>query len=178
MDWPALCLSLGVMVHLRSQPGRPDETGPERLNLLLSYGGWREESWADLLPRMLDPLGVRSLRADSAASAADLIRRERIHIAVVDLCVPLSDDERDGCSEEGGARILDLLNRLETPPPTVVVKRRKTRRDNVRETASALRAGAFAVIERPVKLELVLETMRRVLRRHYADRWPDATGCM
>ena len=132
------------MVHVRSQfEGGPGE-GSERLNLLLSYGGWREESWADMLPRLLEPMGVRSLRADTAESAAALIRRQRIHIAVVDLSLPLTDGERGGCTEEGGARILELLGRLETPPPTLVVKRRKTRRDNVRETASALRAGAFA----------------------------------
>ena len=172
------------MVLLRSHEG-PRVEGPanRRLNLMLSYGGWREDSWADHLPRLLEPMGVRSLRVNSASEAANLIRKEPVHIAVVDLCLPLEGrsscdpDSSASCSEfeEGGDRILQLLNRLEEPPPTLVVKRRKSRREGVRETSSALRAGAFAVIERPVQLELVLETMRRVLRRHYAGRWPEST---
>ena len=33
------------------------------LNLLLSYGGWRDDTFADLLPRLLEPQGIRCLRA-------------------------------------------------------------------------------------------------------------------
>ena len=38
----------------------------------------------------------------------------------------------------------------------------------------ALREGVFAVLDRPLGLEPMLETLRRVVRRHYADRWPAA----
>ena len=36
----------------------------------------------------------------------------------------------------------------------------------------ALREGAFAVLDMPLRMETMLETMRRVLCRHYADNWP------
>ena len=145
-----------------------------RLNLLLSYGGWREDSWADRLPRLLEPMGVRAVRAGCGREATDLIRRVPVHIAVVDLSLPMEED-RCAVDEESecGARLLDLLARLEQPPPTVVVKRRRTRREDARQLSSALDAGAFAVLDPPVELETILEVMRRVLRRHYADRWPD-----
>ena len=72
-----------------------------------------------------------------------------------------------------GPRILQLLRRLEQPPPTVVIRpRQPVARDSARGLAAALREGAFAVLDRPIHLEMMLEVMRRILRRHYADVWP------
>lgn len=146
-----------------------------RLNLLLSYGGWRDECWADQLPRLLEPMGVQTVRATTAKDAMRLVQTHTVHIAVVDLALPLdlaAQSDPSPASEEAGPRVLDLLNRLDAPPPTLVIKRRKSRRDDIRELATALHAGAFAVLEPPVQLETILETMRRVLRRYYSDRWP------
>ncbi|HRQ72173.1 MAG TPA: hypothetical protein PLU35_04005, partial [Phycisphaerales bacterium] len=77
--------------------------------------------------------------------------------------------------EEGGPRLLEILRRLDQPPPTVVVKRARSHRDDCREIAAALRAGAFAVIDRPHgpnDLEVMLEVLRRCLLRFYRGRWP------
>ncbi len=129
------------------------------------------------MPRLLEPLGIRSLRAQTGCEAAAYIKSQPIHIAVVDLSIPL--DECAGTRvrvEPGGIRILQLLARLQTPPPTVVVRKRRTTRESIRQLGDALHAGAFAVVDRPVDLEIMLETMRRVLRRFYADAWPDPSG--
>lgn len=149
-----------------------------RLNLLLSYAGWHCDAWAERLPLLLEPMGVRSVRAATGQQATEVLRRiSPIHIVVVDLGLPLKEDPREG-AEEGGPRVLELLSRLEQPPPTVVVKRSRTHRDDSREISAALRAGAFAVVDRPRDshdLELLLEVLRRCLRRYYHGRWP-ATG--
>lgn len=163
---------------------------PCRLNLLLTYGGWQPQSWVDVLPTLLEPLGVRAVRARSGNEAAGVIRSTPVHIAVVDLALPLEapalaptpgtfdNDDRDPGEqrppEEGGERIIELLRRLENPPPTVIVARKRSRRENHRSLSSALMSGAFAVLEPPVNIELALEVMRRVLQRHYAGRWPVA----
>jgi DNA-binding response OmpR family regulator len=156
-----------------------------RLNLLVSYGGWRDESWADMLPRLLDPMGVCTYRVDSAKQAFEFVRTTPVHLAVVDLALPMEPLRRglgaevqdDSLSvEEAGPRVLELLGRLEAPPPTLVIKRRKTAREGVRELTCALNAGAFSVIEPPVQLETILEVMRRALRRFYSDRWPAGMG--
>jgi CheY-like chemotaxis protein len=170
----------------------PNDSTPGgcRLNLLLSYGGWQPESWVDVLPRLLEPMGVRAVRACSGREAAQFIQRTPVHIAVVDLSLPLEPctpipatprnpflDDADDLTqvpEEGGERIIELLQRLESPPPTVIVKRRRTGRENARALSKALMSGAFAVLEPPVNIELALEVMRRVLQRHYAGRWPAA----
>ncbi len=172
------------MVLARHTPDHSDPTahvgggqgGDARLNVLLSYGGWRENSWADSLPRLLTPLGVRTLRADSGAQAADLLRKTPdIHVAVVDLRVPMNPrttDTQVPGEEEGGCRLLEMLGRLTTNPPTIVVKPSRSSRDDQRDLCRALNLGAFAVLDRPVDLELLLETFRRLLKRHYANQWP------
>ena len=162
-------------------PGEPSSGRPGggRLNLLLSSTDWREETWADHLPRLLSPMGVHAVRVRSGREAGEVLRQTRIDIAVVDLSLPLDDKahtSETAARLEGGMRLLELLFRAAAPPPTLVVKRRRADRDDAREIASALRAGAFAVIERPVRLELVLQTMQRVLAKYYRDRWPDAEG--
>lgn len=170
----------------RHNPNQPDRSQPAssgmqvgrgasggRLNLLLSYAGWQPDSWADRLPRLLEPMGVCSLRANSGRQASEVLRTSQVHIAVVDLGLPL--DESDSESEEAGPRLLDILSRLPEPPPTVVVKQSRSHRDACREMNAALRCGAFAVIDRPrdsSDLEILLGVLSRCLARFYQGRWP------
>jgi DNA-binding response OmpR family regulator len=152
----------------------PEAAQNRRLNLLLSYGGWQETSALDQLAHLLEPMGIACLSAESGEEAADIIRDEIIHIAVVDLGIPLA--RLSAKEEPGGGRILQLLRRLEPSPPTVIVRPRPSAvREGVRELSEALRDGAFAVVDRPFHLETMLEVMRRVLRRHYRGYWPEST---
>lgn len=163
--------------HMMVSQTHPDAANPNgRLNLLLSSAGWQESPWVERVPAMLTPMGVRSHIADSAAAAQRVIQSLPIHIAVVDLALPL--DERDPTGEEAGTRVLNLLARLASPPPTVVIKRRRTSRDAVREMNAALRLGAFAVVDHPTaqrEIETLLDVLRRCMTRHYKDRWPGAS---
>ncbi len=116
------------------------------------------------------------MKASSGRAATEIIRNHPVHIAVVDLTIPLEEQAPDPTSSEpAGLRILQLLRRLDQPPPTVVVRpTTASRRESDRTLASALREGAFAVLDQPVHLESMLEVMRRILRRHYANNWPAA----
>ncbi len=156
----------------------PAATGgvPARLNLLLSC---REDQSAGRLSQLgclLEPLGIRSVTARSVEESEALIRAESIHLAVVDWAIPLkADASRGPAAGPAGGRVLQLLRRLDPSPPTVIVRpRQAVNRDHVRSLSEALREGAFAVLDHPIDLETLLETMRRVLRRYYADVWPDA----
>ena len=154
--------------------------GGGRLNLLLSHAHWQSECWADRLPPLLEPMGIQSYVAQTGKQASKVIATVPIHIAVVDLSLPLDggaagEAEQQANVEEGGTRILELLSRLEQPPPTLVLKRGRTHRDDAREMATALRTGAFAVLDRPRSLSdinTLLEAMRRVLTKFYSGRWP------
>ncbi|MDP6602205.1 MAG: hypothetical protein QGH76_07905 [Phycisphaerales bacterium] len=148
-----------------------------RLNLLLTCSSWRKDTAIRQLPRLLDPMGIRSFMADSGLEATDLIRGNPVHIALVDLSLPLRSGGRRG--EPGGERILQLLRRLESPPPTIVLRASQaTRREHARGLARSLHEGAFTVVDRPLRLETLLDALRRVVRRRYADRWPRAVRAL
>ena len=152
----------------------PGDCG-DRLNLLLSYGGWEDESWVDRIPALLSPLGVATHRAESARHASDVIQSTPIHIAVVDLGLPFDANRSPATPDEAGTRVLELLRRLPNQPPSLVIKRSRTQREAAREINAALRSGAFAVLDRPREtreLELLLEALRRCLVRHYGGQWP------
>lgn len=155
-------------------PGQPDTAPPAggRLNLLLTSGSWRAEPWVESLSALMEPMGVRAFRADAADEAAKLIHEFPIHIAVVDLALPLASAA--AAADEGGVRVLQILARLDAPPPTIVVQRPRARRDESRDLADALSRGVFAVLPRPVQMELLLDAFSRVLRRYHQNRWPGA----
>lgn len=161
----------------RRMIGEPGAAG--RLNVLLSYATWRDNSWADALPTLLEPLGVQAHRARTGRQAERTIRSTPIHIAVVDLGLPLDDEPAFPPPPlpppPAGARILELLRRLDEPPPTVVIKSATTPRDEARDIAAALRFDAFAVVDRhAASIELMLQVFQRALARFYHDRWPTA----
>jgi DNA-binding NarL/FixJ family response regulator len=116
-------------------------------------------------------MGVSSLKARTARDAERLIRSIPVHIAVVDLGLPL---DYGAPSDEAGARILDLLNRLASPPPVVVVRSPRTARDMHREMCAALRFDAFAIVDRrSADVEMMLKVLQRCMDRFYHGRWPN-----
>jgi hypothetical protein len=149
-----------------------------RLNLLLTYGGWRENAFADQIPLILNRFGIRCYRAESGDEASDVIRSERVHIAVIDLSIPMHPTRSQPTGTRAvpaGPRVLQLLRRLEQPPPTIVVRPRQVDpAESTRMLADALRDGAFTVLDDPVPIELMLQALERVVRRHYRDHWPAA----
>lgn len=156
----------------------PSARGGGRLNLLLTYGGWREHAFADQLPLILDRIGIRCYRAESGDEASEVIRREQVHIAVIDLSIPMHPTRAQAAgarSVAAGPRVLQLLRRLEQPPPTIVVRPRQVDpSESARNLADALRDGAFTVLDDPVPIESMLQALERVVRRHYRDHWPAA----
>ena len=160
------------MIVRHDQTADPGRERRSRLNLLLSCGQAPTDPAVDQLPRLLAPMGIHSLRATSGKGAADVISHHPIHIAVVDVTIPLAPTSP---ARAGGDRILQLLRRLQEPPPTVVIRpRQAVARESARSLSAALREGAFAVLDRPIDLEMILEVMRRILRKHYADVWPQS----
>ena len=120
------------------------------------------------------------MEARCGEEAEALIRRESVHIAVVDLEIPHRAITRTGAPPmsriEEGLRVLQLLKRLDPSPPTIVVRPpQPSTREHARGLSQSLRDGAFAVLDRPLQLESMLEVLRRILKRHYQDGWPSIT---
>ncbi len=162
------------MVQTPSNPCESDCSPKHRLTLLLSRDERLNTDRAaiDQLHILVGPLGIRSIVVSTGEEAAHVIGREPIHMAFVDLAMPLA---RHNAGQAGGSRVLQLLRRLDQPPPTVVLRPpHGPSRDQSRLLGDALREGAFAVIDRPLRIETMLEVMRRIIRRHYRDHWPAA----
>ena len=161
------------MMLSKPQPPGTDDADAARPRLSLLYAHAEEPHRPELnqLGRLLEPMGIRSIEIESGQAAADLIEQRTFHIAVIDWAVPLRAD--DPTSGPAGPRLLQVLRRLTAPPPTIVVRpAQPERRESVRGLSEALREGAFAVIDRPVHLETLLEVLRRIIARHYAGCWP------
>lgn len=147
--------------------------GRTHLNLLLSYGGWRDDTFADLLPRLLEPQGIHCIRARNLEESDYAARHHRIHIAVVDIGLPMEGS----VGESAGPRVLQMLRRMDAPPATVVVRPPQASvRDMGRALREAMHDGAFAVLERSCSLEMFLDTLRRVVQRRYAGHWPSTAA--
>jgi DNA-binding response OmpR family regulator len=162
------------MVSNPTNPSASDRSPKHRLNLLLSRDErlGSDRAAIDQLLVLVSPLGIRSIVVSTGEEAAEVIGREPIHVAFVDLAMPIA---RDCDGQPGGSRVLQLLRRLDQPPPTVVLRPpHGATRDRCRLLGDALREGAFAVIDRPLRIETMLEVMRRIIRRHYRDHWPAA----
>ena len=65
-----------------------------------------------------------------------------------------------------GGAFVRLLRRREAPPPVIVVRPpMATTRDRSRTLTDALREGVFAVLDRPLHTERLLEVLRRATER-------------
>ncbi|MBX3356350.1 MAG: response regulator transcription factor [Phycisphaeraceae bacterium] len=149
----------------------PAPTSPSRLSLLIADGAWQDDSFARQLPPLLAPLGVRCVAARSASEADRVVRREPVHIAVVDLSIPI--DDPPGRHEAAGGRVIELLRRMQRPPAMVVVRPKSpSLREHRQGLMDALAWGAFAVVDRPVPVEQLLHVLHAVVARRFGDRWP------
>ena len=130
-----------------SVPGIPL---PERLNLLLTCSSWRDNSPISQLPQLLGPFGIRTLTAKNGEDAVRMIENSEIHIAIVDVGIPLVS--KGSTAKPGGERVLQLLRRLTPQPPTIVIRpRQSSKRENARSLARSLQEGAFTVVDRPAR---------------------------
>ena len=152
-----------------------------RLNLLLSYGGWREDAFSSVLPPILAPRGIDCFTARSADEVSSFIRAATVHIAVIDLGIPMHQPSptavADGVSRTvaGGARVLQLLRRLEQPPALILVRPPQADpTESARTLREALHEGVFTVVDDPTGphgMEHLLRALKSCVDRHFANHW-------
>jgi CheY-like chemotaxis protein len=162
-----------MMVNLRSQSDSPTAAGRPRLHVLLTedrpHGG---EHWISQLPRLLQPQGVVTHVARSAQQAITMAGEQELHAAVIDLATPIDPDRHQSITADGGRWLVQLLNRMPSRPPVVIITHPAGERQSQRILQEALQLGAFTVLSRPVEIEHLLGVFRRMLDRHYAGAWP------
>ncbi|MEM9414346.1 MAG: hypothetical protein AAGA29_02560 [Planctomycetota bacterium] len=165
-----------------SDPNGP--TGRARFRLLLTEDrAHAEEHWTRQLPAVLRPMGIDALIASTGQQALDLIQNDPIHAAVIDLATPKSPADAGKPNADttpgagGGLWLMQVIQRLPQKPPVVVVNSRSySQRQVQRLLNQALELGAFSVINRPVKLDALLNTFQRLVERAYNNTWPDGAN--
>lgn len=109
--------------------------------------------------RLLEPLGVQTLVARTGQEALDLVRSQLVHVVVLDVQMP----------QLGGLQVLRLMRGMtKTPPPAILLADRLS--NNL--LLEALTMNVFSVMPKPVELNRLLDSIARVVRRHYESRWP------
>jgi two-component system, sensor histidine kinase RpfC len=116
------------------------------------------EGWHDTVRRLLEPQGVRTVCARTGREALGLMESRQVHVAVLDQQMP----------QLGGLQIVKLLRDIEAAPPAILLANQLT----THLLHEALGMHVFSVLSKPVDLNVLLDALARVMRRHYEGRWP------
>ena len=132
-----------------------DTVSPTRLNVLLPY---EQEGWHQTMRQLLEPHGVQTVAARNGREAWRIVESGAVHVAVLDAEMP----------QLGGMQIIRRMNDLATPPPAILLTNHMTSH----LLQEALGMHVFSVLSKPVDLNVLLDALARVMRRHYESRWP------
>ena len=131
-------------------------TQPSRFTVLLAN---EQEGWQQTIRGLLEPQGVETVTAKNGREALHLIESRPIHVAVLDHQMP----------QLGGLQVVKLMRELHKAPPAILLAREL----NSHLLREALGMHVFSVLSKPVDLNVLLDTLARVLRRYHESRWPD-----
>ena len=117
------------------------------------------EGWHQTVRSLLEPQGVATVAARSGREALDLVQQRPIHVVVLDQQMP----------QLGGLQVVKLMREMRGKlPPTILLANQLT----THLLHEALGMHVFSVLSKPVDFNLLLDTLARVMRRHYEGRWP------
>jgi CheY-like chemotaxis protein len=142
-------------MHHGAMPTRPEQTDRTRFTVLLAND---QEIWHQNVRRLLEPQGVTTVSARSGREALEVMESGRIHVAVLDAQMP----------QINGMQVVRMMRELKKAPPAILVANDLTSH-LLRE---ALMMHVFSVLSKPVDLNVLLDSLARVMKRHYESRWP------
>jgi CheY-like chemotaxis protein len=117
-----------------------------------------DEDWHQIVCRLLEPQGVLAVSARTGLEALDIIRNQQVHVAVLDQQMPQMD----------GIQVVKAMRQMPTSPPAILLVAQAT----TQLLHEALSMHVFSVLSKPVDFNVLLDSLARVLRRHYESRWP------
>jgi two-component system, NtrC family, response regulator HydG len=137
-----------------SQPDKPHPSA-HRLTVLLAD---QSDGWGVTIRKLLEPQGVQTIAAHTGREALRLIEGGHIHVAVLDQQMP----------QLGGMQVVKRMMALPDAPPAILLADHLTNH----LLHEALGMKVFSVLSKPVDFNLLLDSLARVMRRHYESRWP------
>jgi CheY-like chemotaxis protein len=112
-----------------------------------------DSSCRQALRDIMEPEGFRTLQASSGEEALDIVRDERVHLALLDMYMPTLT----------GLETLEQVRQINAVLPCILVTADATDR----LMRQALNARAYSVLAKPVSKNVVLYTVVRALLRAY-----------
>lgn len=134
-------------------------THSNRFTVLLAN---EQEGWHQTVRQLLEPQGVQTLSARGGREALNIIENQQIHVAVLDY-------HMQGL---GGLQICRLMREMAKAPPAILLAPELTNH----LLHEAIGMHVFSVLSKPVDFNILLDTLARVMRRHYEGRWPANEG--
>lgn len=131
--------------------------GSNRLTVLLPNE--HDVGWHENVRQLLRPQGVETVLARTGREALEMIEAGGVHLAVLDVQMP----------QLGGLQVVRLMREHGDKATPAILLADQLSNHLLHE---ALGMRVFSVLGKPVDLNLLLDAMARVLRRHYQSRWP------
>jgi two-component system response regulator HydG len=128
---------------------------PHRLTVLLAD---QSDGWAVTVRKLLEPQGVQTVNVYTGREALRLIETGAIPVAVLDQQMP----------QLGGMQVVKRMMALPDAPPAILLADHLTNH----LLHEALGMKVFSVLSKPVDFNLLLDSLARVMKRHYESRWP------
>lgn len=109
----------------------------------------------EALRAIMEPEGFRTFLASSGEEAVDIVGRESVHLALLDMHMPTLT----------GLETLELIRQINAVLPCIFV----TAESDERVIRQAYQARAYSVIPKPISKHVVLYTVVRALVRSYGS---------
>ncbi|HRK30007.1 MAG TPA: response regulator [Tepidisphaeraceae bacterium] len=128
---------------------------PSRFTVLLADAN---DPWRNIVDGLLTPMGVKTVSVRTGRDALSMIEQKQVHVAVLDVDMP----------GMGGMQVVKRMQQLNAAPPAILLARQVS----AQLMHEALGMRVFSVLGKPVDFNLLLDSLARVMRRHYEGRWP------
>jgi DNA-binding response OmpR family regulator len=133
-----------------------DTSCQNRLTVLLAE---EPDGSSTTLRQLLEPQGITTLFARTGREAVEIVRSRAVHVVVLDVLMP----------QLGGLQAVKLMREVVKSPPPAILLADRLSNNLLRE---ALTMDVFSVIPKPIDINRLLDSIARVIRRHYESRWP------
>ena len=105
------------------------------------------------LREIFEPAGYRTLLAESGEQAIDIVQRQDVHLALMDMHLP----------KLTGLETMEIVRQIKGLLPTILIS--ADHDDNL--LRKALSAHAFCVLAKPVSRNVVIYVVSRAIEKFY-----------
>ena len=107
----------------------------------------------ETLREIFEPVGYRTLLAESGEEALDIVREHDVHLALMDLNLP----------RLSGLETISLVRQIKGVLPMILI----TAEQDENLLRKALSANAFCVLAKPVSKNVIIYVVTRALEKYY-----------